>query len=82
MPGASLGNTHFGSNCDAERAIAVSNRIVTDVLCGMSQGDARLHLIGAEDVQAGGYPCDEHKERKPLQEKDGRTRKGRTKICW
>ena len=42
------------SACDAERAIGVLNRIIADVRSSMSQGNIRMHLIGAEDMKAGG----------------------------
>ena len=47
------------SSCDAQRSISVLNRIVTDMRGSMSWGNIRMHLIGAEDLKAEGYPFDE-----------------------
>ena len=44
------------SSCDAERAISVLNRTVTDLWGRMSWGSIRMHLIGAEAAKAEGCP--------------------------
>ena len=44
------------SSYDAERAISTLNRIMTALRNRMSWPMVRLHLIGAEDVDADGYP--------------------------
>ena len=44
------------SSCDAERAISTLNRIVTALRNQMSWPMVRLHLIGDEDIDPGGYP--------------------------
>ena len=71
------------------------NRIVTDVRSSMSWGTIKMHLIGAEDLKAEGYPynevarawqgikkkpCTKRKERKAPEEKDVGKRKGRANI--
>ena len=38
------------SSCDAECAIELLNRIVTDVRSPMSRKNLRMHLMGAEDL--------------------------------
>ena len=58
----------------------------------MSWGNIRMHLIGAEDLQAEGYPCDEvarawqgtkkwrrteRTEREPHQKKHGRNKRAK-----
>ena len=83
------------SSCDAERSISVLNRIVTDMRGRMTWGNIRMHLIGAEDLKAEGYPFDEvarawqgvkkrrrikRKERQAPEEKGGKKRKGRANI--
>jgi len=71
------------SSCDAERAISVLNRIVTSLRNRMSWGNIRMHLIGAEDINASEYAYEQvahawgatgrrykkHKERKTPQRK-------------
>jgi len=83
------------SSCDAERSISILNRIVTDMRGRMTWGNIRMHLIGAEDLKAEGYPFDEvatawqavkkrrrikRKECKPREEKGGKRTKGRAKV--